>query len=294
MFRRLITTVLGIVLLATFTTGPVAAKRPAPPQPDAERPLTAEEEAASDAKIAAAEAYIAILAAEGAELSTLSCVYPVSTSTDDLSGGTDDTIDACSTPSGSLSVEARDQTKGHYCGPAVGQVIANYTWKMASGANKYSQAKIAGWMQTDVKGYTNAPELEDGLEMATAGAPRRPANWDWVVSPLRDTDGDGTVGDQLQDYVRANVSGSKMPLAFAVKPYDRNSKYHLSSWSKPVDTIGHWIAGYGWYSYWTGTDYARIYYTDSSKDEGGSTGKFWDPTRHIAALIMEHTQRFVW
>jgi hypothetical protein len=46
--------------------------------------------------------------------------------------------------------------------------------------------------------------------------------------------------------------------------------------------------------YWTEHGHARIYYTDSSKDEGGSTGKFWDPTRHIAAMIMEHTQRFVW
>ena len=85
-----------------------------------------------------------------------------------------------------------------------------------------------------------------------------------------------------------------MPLAFAVKPHDRNSRYHLSSWPKVVDSVGHWITGYGWYAFWTNSDTPRIYYTDSSKDEGGSTGKYWDPTRHIAALIMEHTQRFVW
>jgi hypothetical protein len=85
-----------------------------------------------------------------------------------------------------------------------------------------------------------------------------------------------------------------MPLALAVKPHDRNSKYHLSSWSKPVNSPGHWIAAYGWYATWTNNDTPRIYYTDSSKDEGGSTGKFWDPTRHIAEMIRVHTGVFVW
>jgi hypothetical protein len=149
-------------------------------------------------------------------------------------------------------------------------------------------------MKTDVNGQTNAPELEDGLEAATLGSPRRPAGWDWVVSGLSDLDRDGTTADELQNYVRANVSGSKMPLAIPVKPHSPYSSYHLSSWPKPVNSPGHWIAAYGWYSYWTGTTFARIYYTDSSRDEGGSTGKFWNPTRDIAALVMEHTRRFVW
>jgi hypothetical protein len=200
----------------------------------------------------------------------------------------------CVTPSGALSVEARDQTKSSYCGPAVGQVIANYAWAAASGTNMYSQSTIAGWMGTDAKFSTGAADMVYGLERATAGAPRRPSNWAWVITSLSDTDGDGVIGDQLHDYVRSNVSGSKMPLAFAVKPHDRNSRYHLASWPKVVDSVGHWITGYGWYALWTNSDTPRIYYADSSKDEGGSTGEYWDPTRHIAALIMEHTKRFVW
>jgi hypothetical protein len=94
--------------------------------------------------------------------------------------------------------------------------------------------------------------------------------------------------------VRANVSGSKMPLAFSLKPHDPNSRYHLVSWPRPVVSVGHWISIYGWYSNYTGTDTARIYYTDSSRDEGGGTGKYWDPTRHVAAMIGEHTRVFVW
>ena len=288
--RRFAIAAVTAFAMAVLAAGPTAARKPAPPTPTAppaERPLTPEELAASDRKVAAAEAYIARLDASGANLVTLACVTPQAPSASL-------TMDACSIPQGFLSVEARDQLFGHYCGPAAGQVIANYAWAMGAGANKYTQGKIAGWMATDVNGLTNAPELEDGLELATAGAPRRPAGWDWVVTPLRDADADGALGDQLQDFVRSNVSGSKMPLAIPVKPYDPDDRFHLSSWARPVSSPGHWIAVYGWYSYWTGTDFARVYYTYSSKDEGGSTGKFWDPTRHIAEMIRVHTGRFVW
>jgi len=284
---RIALAVFTAVLILGTGVGPVAAAKPSAAPPTAERPLTPSEQAASDRRVAAALAYLATTQAAGMDVVTLGCVTPTGSTTDA-------TTQACSVPQGFLAVEARDQTKGIYCGPATGQVIANYSWATAAGANKYTQAKIAGWMQTDVFGGTSAPYLEDGLEAATAGSPRRPAGWDWVVTDLRDLDGDGTVGDELQGFVRSNVSSSKMPLAIPVKPHDRNSAFHLVSWPKPVASIGHWIAAYGWYSAWTGTDFARIYYADSSRDEGGSTGKFWDPTRHIAALIMEHTGRFVW
>jgi hypothetical protein len=289
--RRMAVAALMALTTSALTIGSVAAAKPVSPTPQhppaGERPLTGEEEAASARRVADALAYLAGVEASGANLVSLSCVTP-QPSTSSV------TPDACYVPAGYLGVEARDQVAGHYCGPAVGQVIANYSWAMASGANKYTQVKIAGWMKTDLNGLTNAPELEDGLEAATAGSPRRPAGWDWVVTRLEDSDADGALGDQLQGFVRSNISGSKMPLAIPVKPYDKNAQYHLSSWAKPVSSPGHWIAAYGWYSYWTGTDFARIYYTDSSKDEGGSTGKFWDPTRHIAEMIRVHTGRFVW
>ena len=277
------------VLLTTMLAGPVSAAKPARPSPEAsaERPLTAEELAAAERKIAASDAYLASVESGGLDLVTLSCATPTG-------AGAQAETQACAVPQGFLSVEARDQTKAHYCGPATGQVIANYSWAVGAGANKYTQAKIAGWMQTDVFGRTNAPELEDGLELGTQGSPRRPAGWDWVVADVRDRDGDGHSGDELQGYVRSNVSGSRMPLAIPVKPHDPHSDYYLISWPKPVASVGHWIAAYGWYGTYTGTTFARIYYTDSSRDEGGSTGKFWDPTRDIAALIAEHTRRIVW
>ncbi len=290
MFRyRIARAALGGLVLSAMLAGPVSAAKPTRPstEPISERPLTAEEVAAGERKIAASDAYLASVAGDGTDLVSLSCVTPTG-------DGTQAETQACYVPQAYLSVEARDQTKGTYCGPATGQVIANYSWAIKAGTNKFTQAKIAGWMKTDINGGTSAMELEDGLELGTAGSPRRPADWDWVVFDVRDRDNDGHSADELQGYVRSNVSSSKMPLAIPVKPHDPNSRYYLISWPKPVVSVGHWIAAYGWYGTYTGTTFARIYYTDSSRDEGGSTGKFWDPTQDIAALVAEHTRRIVW
>jgi hypothetical protein len=285
--RRVAVAAAGGLLMSAVLAMPASAAKPTgPPELQAERPLTPEERAAADRKLAASDAYLDAVTSQGMDLVSLSCVTPT--------GSTKAETQSCTVPQGYLAVEARDQTKAFYCGPATGQVISNYSWAVASGANKYTQAKIAGWMQTDINGSTSAPLLEDGLELGTKGSPRRPAGWDWVVLDVRDRDADGHTGDELQGYVRSNVSSSKMPLAIPVKPHDPNSGYYLVSWPKPVASVGHWIAAYGWYGNYTGTTFARIYYTDSSKDEGGSTGKFWDPTRDIAALIREHTRRIVW
>jgi hypothetical protein len=301
--RPLTAAILGAFVMTSLSLAPVAAKRPAPPEPAPpppsgaeEPPLTPVQEAASAAKVAASEMYLAQQAKSGADLVPLACIYPTAGTTTAEDGASPDASieSSCSTPYATLPVEARDQVHGHYCGPAVGQVIANYSWAMASGKNRYSQATIAGWMGTDTYGSTNANRLEAGLKRATAGSPRLPANWDWAVTYLRDTNGNGLVSDQLHGYVRTSISSFKMPLAIPVRPHDRNAKYHLVSWPRPVASVGHWIAAYGWYAYWTNSDTPQIGYTDSARDEGGSTGKFWDPTRHLAQMIMDHTGRFVW
>ena len=291
--RRTIAAVLTAMLLSTIAAAPASAAKPARPPAEptgGERALTADERAAADRRFAAAEAYESAIQAQGLDLVSLSCATPNS---DTTSATTTAVTQACAVPQGFLGVEARDQVFGHYCGPAVGQVIANYSWAMASGANKYTQGKIAGWMGT-AAGGTDAFGMEDGLEAATVKSPRRPWNWDWVVADLRDRDGDGSTGDELHTYVRSNISASRMPMAIPVKPHDWASQFNLSSWPKPVASPGHWITIYGWYNTWDGLDRARIYFTDSSRDEGGATGKFWNPTRHIATLINEHTRRFVW
>ena len=291
--RRTLAAMLASAILIMLAVAPAVAAKPTKPipAPAGERPLTAEEQAASDRRVAAAMANAATLDGSGENLVSLACVTPNAAPADTEALAIAAT---CPPPQGFLNVEARDQAFGHYCGPAVGQVIANYSWAMGPGANKYTQGRIAGWMGTDAFGQTDAPRLEDGLEAATAGSPRKPPGWDWVVTNLLDTDRDGTTGDQLHAYLRSNISVSKMPMAIPVKPHAFNSAHNLPSWPKPVNSVGHWIAAYGWLGNWTGTDTARLYYTDSSKDEGGATGKFWLPTRVAALLVGEHTDRFVW
>ena len=288
--RRIVPAIVGAVVILGAGAMPVAAAKPTPAAPIAERPLSTEEQAASDRKVAAAMAYLASPAARSAERATLDCVTPNGA----VPAGDAVAAGGCEIPQAFLPVSARDQIRGHYCGPAVGQVIANYTWAMPADKNKYTQAKLAAWMQTDANGGTSAHTMEDGLELATAGAPRRPSNWDWVVTYLRDADGNGGVGDEFFDFVRANISGSRMPLAIPVKPHEPGGRFHLESWPHPVDSPGHWIAGYGWMGLYDGTNSSQVFYTDSSEDEGGSTGKFADPMRHVAGMIRDHTQRFVW
>lgn len=318
--RRFILAALAAGMFLTAATGPALGKRPDPaPTPGEERPLSPHEQAASDRKMAAAERYVASVKSDGPDLVSLACFVPNSADPVVLEGSSLEAVtvaavretggetdlltadaavvtNACQPPQGFLSVEARDQTFGHYCGPAVGQVIANYSWAMPAGRNVYLQRKIAEWMSTDFLGRTDAPQMERGLEAATLRAPRRPANWDWIVTLLGDFDGDGWMGDQLDAIVRTNISHSRMPLAIPVKPHDENSPSgaHLFSWPHAVKSIGHWVAIYGWIHVHDGTDLARMYYTDSSRDEGGATGKFWTPTRWFTLLMIEHTRRLVW
>ena len=297
--RRIVMAALVTIVMSALTAAPAAAAKPIkpPPAPPPERPLTADEEAAAAAKFAAAQAYVASVAASGADLASLSCVTPTATtgaageaSTD---GVGDATIQGCYVPQGFLTVYARDQDNGAYCAPATGQVIANYSWAVASWANKYSQVQIAGWMGTN--GGTDAFGVENGLETATWGAPRRPGNWNWLVQDLRDLNGNGDTGDELFTSLRANISGSAMPMAIAVKPHDPGAQFWLASWPKAVSSPGHWIAAYGWVGIYTkGSNYARLYFTDSSKNFGGSTGKFYNSVLSIKWMIDHHTRRYVW
>jgi hypothetical protein len=307
--RRIVMAALGAVLILTAGVMPASAAGPSRPGQIAERPQTPKEKAASDRKIAAAMRYLASPRARAELRSSLDCATPDGSRQNGITNQAPDEVGdlsdldalagpssstACAVPKKFLPVSARDQIRGHYCGPAVGQVIANYTWAVPLDDDRYTQKRIADWMRTDDFGQTGAEWLANGLDAATARAPRLPPVWDWVVTKLEDTDGDGAVGDQMHDYVRATVSGSSMPLAISVKPHDAAGRFHLSSWPNPVASVGHWIAAYGWRGIYDGTTFARIYYTDSSEDEGGSTGKFWDPSKHIAGMIRDHTQRFVW
>jgi len=302
--RRIVMVVLTAAVGLAVSAGPAAAAKPIQPAPTAapapagERPLTVAEQALSDAKVAAAEAYLARLRGSGFGLVSLACVPNIAPpgatkSMPNAKVAQPPTLAAsCAPPSGFLSVAARQQTKDHYCGPAVGQVVANYAWAMKAGANKFTQSVLAGWMKTDTRGQTSAPELVTGLHKGTFGSPRHKAGFKWAITNLEDTDGDGTTGDQLHGYLMSAISGAKMPIAIALKPHEPGAADFLASWPDPIRSSGHWIAAYGWSALWSAS--ARTYYADSSENQGGGTGKYWDPTAEIARMIGRHTGRIVW
>ena len=192
--KRIALSMLGAAMILATGAVPVSAARPARAVPTAERPLAPDEQAASNRKVAAAMDYLASAQARSFGRVMLACATPDATApgtTDlkrnDLSaiGGHPPPPTATCPPISSGSPPAIRRA-GHYCGPAVGQVIANYTWAVPLNANKYTQAQIAVWMRTDELGGTSAFTMADGLDIATARAPRRPANWDWVVTRLEE------------------------------------------------------------------------------------------------------------
>lgn len=274
---------LAAALLLNALASTAVAADPAP-QGRVERTPTSAEQQAADSKLRAAATYLAA-PTNGAAATTSWCPVPNSTGA---------SVTTCPVPAGALSVEARDQIFGHYCGPAVGQVIANYAWGMGPGLNKFTQQQIAVWMGTDANGGTSAWAMANGLNRATNASPRRPIGFIYVVQALVDTDRDGTAGDEWHGYVRTDISKDRMPLAVALKPHQPGATVWLTSWPREVWSVGHWIAIYAWKGLWDGTDRALVYYTDSSRDEGGSTGKFNDPSRHVYLLIAMHTNVIVW
>ena len=124
--KRVALAAAGGLVLTTMLAGPVSAAKPTMPPPalPVERPLTLEEVAAGERKLAASDAYLASIASEGSDLASLSCVTPTGT-------GPQAVTQACTVPQAYLSVSARDQTKSFYCGPATGQVIASQAGRFA-------------------------------------------------------------------------------------------------------------------------------------------------------------------
>lgn len=256
--------------------------------PNVDIPPSPEEQAVIDWKLSRAAAH----EVDAADDPVPGDVTPLCVIEGDDPGFTQD----CYVPSGTLATEPRDQDKNIYCGPAVVQVASNWSWMKASGANKHTQQVISNnWTKTDANGGTDAYKLRDGMNGATASSPRRPpAPFAYVVQPLVDTDGDGTAGDQMHNYIETDINTDHMPVAIPLKPHQPGAQVWLSSWPNAHASVGHWILIYGWRRHWDNSRTPLLRYDDSSKDEGGSTGAFSDPSKDIYDLVRVHTNRIVW
>ena len=74
--KRIALAMLGALLILAAGAVPVSAARPARSEPVAERPLSPEEQAASDRKVAAAMHYLASARAQSFGRVTLACATP--------------------------------------------------------------------------------------------------------------------------------------------------------------------------------------------------------------------------
>lgn len=144
-------------------------------------------------------------------------------------------FDPCEPASRSLTVYARQQTKSYFCGPAVVQVVSNYSWGKTGSNDKYTQQHISdSWTHTDANGQTYLGDEVSGMNAASA----RPANFAYMQ--LHAPSYDGWHGTIIQD-----VYWWQMPLAAGVIPWKSDGAYHLVSWKK-VSNGGHDIELHGY------------------------------------------------
>jgi len=176
---------------------------------------------------------------------------------------------SCGTYWGYLVTYPRRQVKSYYCGVATVQVISNYAWNMDASHDRYSQQYISdAWTNTDANGQTTAWYEAVGLQGATAGSPRLPANFTYYYK--RESSGSGWHAD-----LRTDIGYFSMPMAASVAPKDPGYGYVLATWSSPSITAqyaGHWIVLTGWNGAWDGTAVPTVNFDDSAVGAAGSTG----------------------
>ena len=187
----------------------------------------------------------------------------------------------------------RQQTTDYNCGPAVAQVIINYTRDVSStglggarqATNWATQSIIERWMGTTIYG-TGAPGIRSGLNHP--GGVRKPfAAWSYDV--------ERTGGPKaFHDKVVTDIAIYGMPLAMAVNPHmARVGVYHLASWPDERPRARHWIAIRGYEGLW-GSAYPIVHYSDSSGGYGGGTGNYWDLSLVLHDTNDRNRGRIVW
>ena len=193
-----------------------------------------------------------------------------------------------------LRTQPRQQTTDYNCGPAVAQVIINYTRGLSSpglqggtrATNWTTQATLARWMGTSVLYGTGAPGVRKALNQI--GGLKKPFP-EWSYGLTR------TGGPRaFHDKVVTNVAIYEMPLAIAVNPHMvRVGIYHLASWPDERPLARHWIAIRG-YDGLTGSEAPIVHYTDSSGGYGGGTGNYWDLSVVLHDTNARNRGRIVW
>lgn len=194
----------------------------------------------------------------------------------------------------------RHQHLWDYCGPAVVQVISNYTWNYyytatsgeATTTNKYTQTYISShWTHTDTNGGQTSPSYV-ALALNAASVLPFAGFYQLWQKP---------VWSDFQYAIATDTSQWLMPLAAHVNPRSLNSAYILTSWPTGAQksTYGHYIPLRGYSGFTQAT--ALAYYDDSSgtvDDNGvgmlGSTGAFSQNSHAVWGAMTIKAGNFYW
>jgi len=286
----------GPALGAKPTTPHVIGGGPAPDQPWI--PPTPAEQPLIDRKLAMASQVEASSAVSGSRvLPRSTCAGPAGTA------ATSSTAGCVYVPSSfALSTYARRQNNNYYCGPAAAQVIINrsrgfYSSNIdgeATASNYRRQSYIASrllwyngaqgrWENTDTIGSTNAYMLRNGLNELAA----LPSGFAYAVVQT------GT-GSAWHSKVITDTYQWKMAFGTSVKMTSTSAR--LSSW-RPISVgivVLHWITIRGYSGFWDGTSGPKVYFNDSSANQGGGTGSYSDASLKVYQLNAWNAGILVW
>ena len=292
MKRPLVVAIVTALLCAQVATPTFGAKPPStpvgggdPPGDDVILLLTAEQAASRERK----EALIArVNGGSGGEQGTQSsCPTPESTNLDMASGMEAEVTASCYTPSQwTLAARPRQQEKSYYCGPAVVQVVSNYSWRLTS-TNKYSQTTISNtWTKTDATGQTYLADFIKGMN----GASKRPSGFAYMQkSSPSFSNWHSTIVSGIYDW--------RMPLAAGVRPHEPGATYWIISW--PVaKSAAHYIGIFGYQGFAASPNSSRkVYYTDTAGPyaaAGVNAGNFWDISYDVYQTMMMNNGNMVY
>jgi hypothetical protein len=159
--------------------------------------------------------------------------------------------------SSDLSVQARQQEKSYYCGPASTQEVqwfrnGSYSFQTTIAAYENTDNDLSTYVWRARCGLNNYVALPSGFVYAEYQPPT-----------------DGSWWARLQE----DVSGYAMPQVVTVAPHDPGTSQWLPSWPNAI-VAGHYIVLRGYYGYNYGDAGSSVTYVDSSAGYSGGTGVY--------------------
>jgi hypothetical protein len=173
-----------------------------------------------------------------------------------------------------LTVYPRQQKKSYYCGPAVVQVVSNFSWGKTGSNNKYSQQTISdNWTHTDQNGQTYLVDEIRGMNQASV----RPPNFEYMQKH-------NPTYDNWHGTIIAGGYFWDLPLAAGVIPWKQGGTYHLKSWNI-VSNGGHYLELHG-YEGRVGSATRSVHFSDTAGTYADSVAANWEQDSYAVYQTM--------